>query len=75
MELIQLFQIADLALYALERGLIAQDRIAEIRERMADMVKEGRNPTAEEWADLRDRLNLSDAIIEERAAAARAAMG
>ncbi len=56
MDLAALLKLADFGLYALERGLVAQEKIDEIRERRERMAAEGRDPTPEEWADIANRL-------------------
>lgn len=75
MKEVQLFQLADTLLMAFSMGLDIRDRATAVRARMHHLAKEGAEVPDEEWRALIAQLGVSDEIIEDRARAARAAMG
>lgn len=76
MELTTAFRLLDFALYAMQRAPVAMENFKALRESVAQMVEENRDPTSEEWAAMRTLLNgLSEEVIEAKAAEARAALG
>lgn len=75
LNLAQALQLADTVLMAAEMGFAIQDRAAHIRGRLKHMAEKGDDVPDEEWAKLMASIGLADEVIEERAAAARAALG
>lgn len=69
-------QLVNLLLLAAERGVVLGPKIAEIRAKQKQMADENRDPTAAEWAEVRQLiLGDAEATIEDAAARARRAMG
>lgn len=48
-------------------GSVAWERMADIRDRVAAMQAEGRDPTAEEWTALFDQIELDSARLDRAA--------
>jgi CRISPR/Cas system-associated exonuclease Cas4 (RecB family) len=63
--------ILDTALRVLERQEAIRKAFAELRDEIAEMLKEGRDPSAAEWAALEARFTAASQTLEERAAEAQ----
>ena len=63
--------LLDLILTGIERSAAVYAKMIEVRDFVQDKVNRGERVTDEEWAALRDRLNLAELTLERRAAEAR----
>lgn len=72
MELKNIVTLIDTLLYIAERGVNVRNKMIEARKFIIDL--DGRDPTDEEWAQLRQRLEIFEDIIEEAAERARQEM-
>lgn len=63
--------ILDLILTGIERSQAIYAKMAEVRDFVQNKVNKGERVTDEEWAALRERLDLAELTLERRAAEAR----
>lgn len=66
--------IIDKVLQLAQLGLVGMEKLKQVQAQVEAIKAEGRDPTDAEWASINARLDSADAILEDRAAAARKAL-
>jgi hypothetical protein len=74
MSAMAILKVLDLTLMVMERQQQVMASYKQVRDQVATMVAEGRDPTDAEWQELENRLAAANKTLDDRADEARALM-